>query len=102
MSEKCRLSFTNSRFQFFRDPGTVSWVFLNYFSWKEGVNGRSKFHHNSLNMSSQNSVLRTKYQSFMVNHHPSPRHALSRISHDSIFLMTGLCLDDFIGLVKMV
>ena len=45
MSEKWRLSFTNPRFQFFRDPGTVSCVFLNYFSWKEGINSRSKFHH---------------------------------------------------------
>ena len=45
MSEKCRLSFANPRFQFFRDPGTVSWVVRNYFSWKEGINSRSKFHH---------------------------------------------------------
>ena len=45
MSEKCRLSFANARFQFFRNPGTVSWVFLNCFSWKEGINSRSKFHH---------------------------------------------------------
>ena len=45
MSKKCRLSFTNPRFRFFKVPGTVSWVFLNYFSWKEGINSRSKFHH---------------------------------------------------------
>ena len=45
MSGKCRLSFANPRFQLFGDPGTVSWVFLNYFWWKEGINGRSKIHH---------------------------------------------------------
>ena len=38
MSEKCRLSFANARFQFFRNPGTVSWVFLNYFSWNNNNN----------------------------------------------------------------
>lgn len=45
MSEECRLSFTSPGFQFFRDPGTVSWMFFNYFSWEEGINSRSKFHH---------------------------------------------------------
>lgn len=27
------------------DPGTVSWVFLNYISWKEGIHSGCKFHH---------------------------------------------------------
>ena len=102
MSEKCRLSFANPRFQFCRDPGTVSCVFLNYFSWKEGINSRLSSIINSLNLSPQDSVLRTEYQSFSVIHRPSARHALSRISRDSIFLMTGLCSDDIIGLAKMV
>ena len=100
ISEKCRLSFANPRFQFFRDPGTVSCVFLNYFSRKEGINSRSSII-NSLNLTSQDSVLRTEYQSFSVIHRPSARRALSRISRDSIFLMTGLCSVDIIGLAKM-
>ena len=57
---------------------------------------------NSLNLTSQDSVLRTEYQSFSVIHRPSARHALSRILRDSIFLMTGLCSDDIIGLANMV
>ena len=101
ISEKCRLSFANPRFQFFRDPGTVSCVFLNYFSRKEGINSRSSII-NSLNLTSQDSVLRTEYQSIAVIHRPSASHALSRISRDSIFLMTGLCSVDIIGLAKMV
>ena len=102
MSEKCRLSFANPRFQFFRDLGTVSCVFLNYFSWKEGINRRSKFHHQQPELVFTRLSLRTEYQSFSVIHRPSARRALSRISRDSIFLMTGLCSDDIIGLAKMV
>ena len=101
ISEKCRLSFANPRFQFFRDPGTVSCVFLNYFSRKEEINSRSSII-NSLNLTSQDSVLRTEYQSIAVIHRPSASRALSRISRDSIFLMTGLCSVDIIGLANMV
>ena len=102
MSEKCRLSFTNPRFQFFRDPGTVSWVFLNYFPGRKELIAEVSSIINSLNSSSQDSVLRTEYQSFSVIYRPSARHALLHISRDSIFLMTGLCSDDIIGLAKMV
>ena len=100
MSEKCRLSFTNSRFQFFRDPGTVSWVFLNYFLWKEGINSRSKFHHQQPELVF--TKLSIKNQVPVLHGQPSPQPTPCTVSHDSIFLMTGLCLDDFIGLVKMV
>ena len=102
MSGKCRLSFTNPRFQFFRDPGTVSWVFLNYFRGRKESIAEVSSIINSLNSSSQDSVLRTEYQSFSVIHRPSARHALLHISRDSIFLMNGLCSDDIIGLAKMV
>ena len=102
MSEKCRLSFANPRFQFFRDPGTVSCVFLTTLRGRKESIAEVSSIINSLNLTSQDSILRTEYQSFSVIHRPSARHALSRISRDSIFLMTGLCSDDIIGLAKMV
>ena len=79
MSEKCRLSFTNSRFQFFRDPGTVSWVFLNYFSWKEGINSRSKFHHQQPELVF--TKLSIKNQVPVLHGQPSPQPTPCTVSH---------------------
>ena len=45
---------------------------------------------------------KTMFQSFSVIHHPSARHALSRISRDSILLITDLCFSQLIGFAKMV
>ena len=45
---------------------------------------------------------KTMLQSFSVIHHPSARHALSRISRDSILLITDLCFSQLIGFAKMV
>lgn len=101
MSEKCRLSFANPGFQVFRDPGTVSWVSLNYFSLKEGIHSRSKFHYQQPELVLIRLIIRNRVPVFSVIQRPSARHAVSRISRDSI-LMTGLCLDDNIGLAKMV
>ena len=101
MSEKCRLSFANPGFQVFRDPGTVSWVSLNYFWWKEGIHSRSKFHYQQPELVLIRLIIRNRVPVFSVIQRPSARHAVSRISRDSI-LMTGLCLDDNIGLAKMV
>ena len=101
MSEKCRLSFANPGFQVFRDPGTVSWVSLNYFSWKEGIHSRSKFHYQQPELVLIRLSIRNRVPVFSVIQRPSARHAVSRISRDSI-LVTGLCLDDNIGLAKMV
>ena len=101
MSEKCRLSFANPGFQVFRDPGTVSWVSLNYFSLKEGIHSRSNFHYQQPELVLIRLIIRNRVPVFSVIQRPSARHAVSRISRDSI-LMTGLCLDDNIGLAKMV
>ena len=79
MSEKCRLSFTNSRFQFFRDPGTVSWVFLNYFLWKEGINSRSKFHHQQPELVFTRLSIKNLVPVLLG--HPSPQRTPCTIAH---------------------
>ena len=103
VSEKCRLSFTNPKFfSFLEIQGRSVGCFLTIFRGRKESIAEVSSIINSLNLSSQDSVLRTEYQSFSVIHCPSARHALSRISRDSIFLMTSLCSDDIIGLAKMV
>ena len=79
MSEKCRLSFANPRFQFFRDPGTVSWVFLNYFSWKEGINSRSKFHHQQPELVF--TILSIKNREPVLLGHPAPPRTPCTVTH---------------------
>ena len=87
MSEKCRLSFTNPRFQFLEIKGRSAGCFLTIFRGRKESMAEVSSIINSLNLSSQDSVLRTECQSFSVFLRPSARHALSRISRDSIFLM---------------
>ena len=79
MSEKCRLSFANPRFQFFRDLGTVSCVFLNYFSWKEGINSRSKFHHQQPELNF--TKLNIKNRVPILLGHPSPQRTPCTVAH---------------------
>ena len=79
LSEKCRLSFANPRFQFFRDPGTVSWVFLNYFSWKEGINSRSKFHHQQPELVF--TILSIKNRVPVLLGHPAPPRTPCTVTH---------------------
>ena len=79
VSEKCRLSFTNPKFQFFRDPETGSWVFLNYFSWKEGINSISKFHHQQPELV----FTRLSFKNLVpvLLGHPSPQRTPCTIAH---------------------
>ena len=79
MSEKCRLSFANPRFQFFRDPGTVSCVFLNYFSWKEGINSRSKFHHRQPELDFTRLSIKNRVPILLG--HPSPQRTPCTVVH---------------------
>ena len=100
ISEKCRLSFED--FSFLETQGRSVVCFLTTFRGRKESIAEVSSIIDSLNLTSQDSVLRTEYQSFSVIHPPSARRALSCISRDSIFLMTGLCSDDIIGLAKMV
>ena len=82
MSEKCRLSLRMQDFSFLEIQGQSAGCFLTIFRGRKESIAEVSSIINSLNLSSQDSVLRMEYQSFLVIQHPSAHHALSCISRD--------------------